>query len=91
MFEVSIIIPCRDEQENAKIITKNIQENCKYKNFEIIFINDFSEDQTEQVLNEISSEFKNISYFNNKKRIRWCYKTWVKKMYRQLYNNYDGR
>ena len=68
MLEVSIIIPCRDEQENAKIITKNIQENCKYKNFEIIFINDFSEDQTEQVLNEISSEFKNISYFNNKKK-----------------------
>ena len=42
MFEISIIIPCRDEQENARIIAKNIQENCKYKNFEIVFINDFS-------------------------------------------------
>ena len=68
MFEISIIIPCRDEQENARIIAKNIQENCKYKNFEIVFINDFSQDKTEQVLIELSSKFKNISYFNNKQK-----------------------
>ena len=68
MFEISIIIPCRDEQENARIIAKNIQENCKYKNFEIIFINDFSQDKTEQVLIELSQKSKNISYFNNEQK-----------------------
>jgi len=68
MFEISIIIPCRDEQENARIIAKNIQENCKYKNFEIIFINDFSQDKTEQVLIELSQKSKNISYLNNEQK-----------------------
>ncbi len=68
MPEISIIIPCRDEQENAEIITKNIQNNCAYKNYELIFINDFSEDKTEIVLNEISKKFENISYFNNKEK-----------------------
>lgn len=65
MSEISIIIPCRDEQENAEIITKNIQNNCKYKNFELVFINDFSQDKTEQVLGELSNKYENISYFNN--------------------------
>ncbi len=65
MFDVSIIIPCRDEEENAKIITENIQKNCKYKNFQLVFINDFSTDKTEQVLINLKEKFKNIEYYNN--------------------------
>ena len=68
MYEVSIIIPCRDEQENAQVIAKNIQENCKYKNFEIIFINDFSLDNTKLILEELSNKFQNISYLDNKEK-----------------------
>ena len=65
MTTYSIIIPCRDEEENVNIISENILKNCKYSNYEIIFINDFSSDKTEQNLINLSKKFKNISYFNN--------------------------
>ena len=68
MFDVSIIIHCRDEEEKAKIITENIQKNCKYKNFQLVFINDFSTDKTEQVLINLKEKFKNIEYYNNSEK-----------------------
>ena len=68
MPEISIIVPCRDEEENVTIITKNLQNNSNYKDFELIFINDFSKDRTEGILKELSNNFKNIYYFNNKEK-----------------------
>ena len=68
MTTYSIIIPCRDEEENVNIISENILKNCKYSNYEIIFINDFSSDKTEQNLINLSKKFKNISYFNNNEK-----------------------
>ncbi len=64
----SIIIPCRDEEQNVSIISKNIEENCKFSDYEIIFINDYSTDRTEENLKSLTNINKKISYFNNKKK-----------------------
>ena len=70
MIKFSIIIPCRDEEGNVEVITKNILDNCKYKkeDYEIIFINDFSSDQTVIKIQEIIKKNSNIIYFDNKKK-----------------------
>ena len=68
MTTYSIIIPCRDEETNVKIISANIIKNCKYSDFEIIFINDYSNDSTEKNLIQITQKYKNIFYFNNQEK-----------------------
>ena len=68
MTKFSIIIPCRDEEENVKIVLKNIQDNCSYSDYEVIFINDFSTDTTEEILRKVSNDFENVFYFNNTKK-----------------------
>ena len=65
MTKFSIIIPCRDEEDNVKIVLKNIQDNCSYSDYEVIFINDFSTDKTEEILKKISNDFENVFYYNN--------------------------
>ena len=43
---LSILIPVRNEEENVNIISKEIEKKIENKNYEIVFINDFSEDNT---------------------------------------------
>ena len=47
MTDLSIIIPCRDEEENVNTVYENIIKKIKIENYQIIFINDFSSDNTE--------------------------------------------
>ena len=65
MPKFSIIIPCRDEEENVDIITDNILKGCIDYNFEIIFIDDFSQDKTLEKLKVVSSQNENISFIEN--------------------------
>ena len=44
---LSILIPVRDEKENVYIISSEIERKIENSNYEIVFINDFSEDSTE--------------------------------------------
>ena len=44
--ELSILIPVRDEEENVKIISNKIEEEIANPNYELLFVNDFSEDDT---------------------------------------------
>ena len=68
MTTYSIIIPCRDEEVNVKIISNNILQNCKYSDYEIIFINDYSNDNTEENLVQLTQKYKNIYHFNNQEK-----------------------
>jgi len=68
MSKVSIIIPCRDEEENVEIIFNNIKKNCNFSNYEIIFINDYSSDKTVSKLEKICNEFENVFFYNNEKK-----------------------
>ena len=43
---LSILIPVRNEQENVHIISSEIEKKIENKNYEIVFVNDFSDDNT---------------------------------------------
>ena len=69
---LSILIPVRNEEENVNIISKEIEKKIENKNYEIVFINDFSEDNTIKELTKLNKLNEKIKFFDNqKKRIRW--------------------
>ena len=68
MTSLSIIIPCRDEEENVSIIYQNITKKIKITNYQIIFINDFSSDNTENKIRELSIKDNKVLLYNNKKK-----------------------
>lgn len=58
-MKLSIIIPCYNEEKNITLIHDCISKNFqKVKDYEMIFINDGSKDDTYKVLKEISSKSK---------------------------------
>ena len=65
---LSILIPVRDEKENVYIISNEIERKIVNSNYEIVFINDFSEDSTEAELEKLSGLNKKIIHFKNKKK-----------------------
>tara|TARA_B100000780_G_C21116223_1_gene451636 strand:+ start:742 stop:1467 length:726 start_codon:yes stop_codon:yes gene_type:complete len=65
---LSILIPVRDEKENVYIISKEIEKKIENSNYEIVFINDYSEDSTVQELEKLSESNNKIIYFNNQKK-----------------------
>lgn len=69
--ELSIIIPCLNEQDNLWELARRILKVFKAKKIigEIIFINDGSTDSTIEVLREIKQKYKEISLVNNKKNL----------------------
>ena len=67
-MDLSIIIPCQDENENISKVSSLIIKTLNSVNFEIIFINDFSKDSTLETLKKISQENRKILYFDNKQK-----------------------
>jgi dolichol-phosphate mannosyltransferase len=65
---LSILIPARDEEKNIKIIVNDIITNISHSNYEIVFVNDFSSDNTEKILIELKSLNNKITYINNIKK-----------------------
>lgn len=65
---LSILIPVRNEQENVHIISNEIENKIENKNYEIVFINDFSEDNTLNELSNLSKSNNKIIYFNNSRK-----------------------
>ena len=66
--ELSILIPVRDEEENVKIISDKIEKEIANPNYELLFVNDFSEDDTIKVIEEIKVQNKKIRYVNNENK-----------------------
>lgn len=66
--DLTILIPVRDEEENVKIISKEIIDKILCKNYEILFVNDFSQDRTEEVILDIMKNEVSIRYINNQKK-----------------------
>ena len=64
-ISLSILIPVRNEEENVNIISKEIVGKINIHNYEILFINDFSVDDTER---ELNTENTKIVYYNNSKK-----------------------
>ena len=65
-FKLSILIPCYNEKNTIREILKKIiqsLENYKILKYEVIIVDDFSNDGTKQVLNELTSNEKIQIYF----------------------------
>jgi len=65
---LSILIPVRNEEENVHIISNEIEKKIENENYEIVFINDFSEDNTLSELSSLSKSNNKIIYFNNSRK-----------------------
>ena len=66
---LSIIVPVLNEQWNIKPLYNEIRNIFLSENidYEIIFINDFSNDETSKKILEIKKKDTNIIYIENKK------------------------
>ena len=62
-IDLSIIIPCLNEKDNILSLIKSIQHILKSLKYEIIVIDDNSEDRTWMVVDDLRNEFDNIHCF----------------------------
>jgi poly-beta-1,6-N-acetyl-D-glucosamine synthase len=58
---ISVIVPCRDEENKICQLITSIK-NQTYQNFELILVNDHSEDATRSYIEAVQPEFKNIRF-----------------------------
>ena len=75
---ISVMIPCYNEEENARpiytVVKDQLTQNCPSYDYEILFIDNKSQDQTRKILREICAEdsivkaifnVKNFGQFNS--------------------------
>ena len=65
---LSIIIPARNESDNLQDILNYFKDGMETINYEVILINDFSEDNTFDKAKEIFRNHKNFKIYNNNKK-----------------------
>ena len=65
---LSIIIPARNEADNLNDILNYFEENLSKVDFEVLLINDFSDDDTLKRAEEIFKNYKNFKIYDNKKK-----------------------
>ena len=71
MKEISIIIPILNESENIKLLIPEISKNIKILKilkYEIILVDDNSEDQIELVVRKLRKKFKSLKLLIRKKK-----------------------
>jgi len=59
--ELSIILPTYKEKENLVILIPQIQEEFHAQNFEIIVVDDHSEDGTRELIQELQGKYPNLT------------------------------
>ena len=65
---LSIIVPVRNESDNLNDIYNHFSKNLKNLKYEVLIVNDFSEDDTLNRAKTLSESFANIKVLNNKKK-----------------------
>ena len=71
MKEISIIIPILNESENIKLLIPEISKNIKILKilkYEIILVDDNSEDQIELVVRKLRKKFKSLKLLIRRKK-----------------------
>ncbi len=67
-MKVSIIIPIRNEEILLKKIIENLENKLESMPFEVIFINDFSTDNTFSTLKNLLQNKNNFALYDNKRK-----------------------
>lgn len=86
---VSVLIPARNEERNIQKCVESLLSQ-DYKNFEVIVLNDNSEDSTLEILNEIKNKYSNLRVINGKPLERgWTGKNYAcHQLYQESKNEY---
>jgi dolichol-phosphate mannosyltransferase len=87
MHGLSIIIPTYNEKENLKILIPKIYSIIKVKKFEILIVDDDSNDGTRQLLKKMLLLFKNLKYISRKTKPRDLSKSCVLGFNKSKYAN----
>ena len=66
MNPISIVIPILNEKKNLDKLCSLIVKNLKFTKFEIIFIDDNSNDGSDKILKRLSKRNKKIKYIIRK-------------------------
>ena len=65
---LSIIVPVRDESKTIKEVFDYFNNNLKNINYEVLIINDFSNDDTLNITKSLINEYKNFKVLDNNKK-----------------------
>ena len=68
MKKISIVVPCYNEEESLPIFYEEVSKVCtKMKNkaeFEFVFVNDGSKDETLEILRTLAQKDKRVKYIS---------------------------
>ena len=64
MVLLSIVVPCFNEEESVMIFFKEVQKSLKNQDFEIIYVNDGSKDNTLANIKSLAKNYPNIKYIS---------------------------
>ena len=90
MKEISIIIPILNESENIKLLIPEISKNIKILKilkYEIILVDDNSEDQIELVVKKLRKKFKSLKLLIRKKKDKDLSKSCILGFEKSKYKN----
>ena len=74
---VSILIPCRNEQEHIEACLDSILEQ-KYSHLEILVLDDHSEDESANILSRYANEYDNVTIIQGSSLPEgWTGKNWA--------------
>ena len=87
MFNLSIIIPIFEESKNIEKLVSGITNNLQIDNYEILFVDDNSNDGTEEVLSRLSKNNNKIKYIIRKEKTKDLSKSCILGFEKSLYKN----
>ena len=74
-YELSVIVPCYDEEKNINLIVKRFLE-LTTKNVELVLVDNGSKDNSLRVMQEFKKKYKFISIVKVKKNIGYGFGIW---------------
>ena len=67
-MKLSIIIPVRNEETLIKKVVNSLESKLKISSYEVIFINDYSTDNTPKIISELIKVNNKVFYYENKNK-----------------------
>ena len=87
MLNLSIIIPIYEESKNIEKLVRGIIDNIKIDNYEILFVDDNSQDGSETILNRLSKSNEKIKYIIRKNKEKDLSKSCILGFEKSLFEN----